>query len=144
MKTLLREPREDSPWGVGLTLGVTRRPLSETNRRWEHPYALVPFSYTTGDVTVHVQLGWARDHERRRDATAWGIAGEYSATERVVLVAETFGENATKPFVRGGVRYVVVKDRLELDLTYVTRAGGTRADRFVSFGLAAFTGPVLR
>ena len=143
VKTLLRTPRDDSPWGVGLTMGLTRRPLAQSHRGFENPYVLVPVSFTAGDLTIHIQPGWARDRELRRDVTVWGIAGEYSATERLVVLAETFGENAARPYVRAGVRYVVVKDRFEVDLTYVTRAGGLREERYVSLGLAMFSGPIL-
>ena len=142
-KRLLREMRDDSPWGVGLVVGVTRRPLNERERGWQHPYVLLPVTYAAGPITLHVQPGWARDRERGRHLAVWGIAGEYASSERFALLAEAFGENADKPFLRAGGRYIAIKDRLELDVTYVTRPGGARGDRYVSLGLAWFTGAFL-
>ena len=55
--------------------------------------------------------------------------------ERLTLVAEAFGENSQRPFLRAGGRYGVIKDTLEVDLTWVTRPGGDRTERFVSIGV---------
>lgn len=142
-KGLLRAPRDDSPWSVGLVLGVIRRPLAESNRGWEHPYALVPITFTSGDFTWHLQPGWARDRERRRDTTQWGVAGEYAVNPCLSIVAEAFGENTERPFLRAGVRWNAVRDRLDLDFTLVTRSGGAREDRFASLGLTWSVGKFL-
>lgn len=142
-KGLLREASEASPWGIGWVAGAVRRPLNESKRGWGHPYLLLAASVSAGDFTVHVQPGWARDRERRRDLTLWGVAGELAASPKVTLLAEAFGENAGKPFVRGGARWTAIRDHLEIDLSYVTRPGGTRAERYVSLGLAWQTGKFL-
>ena len=142
-KGLFREAKEESPWGVGWVVGVTRRPLDERYRGWDHPYALLPVSLSTGDFTFHVQPGWARDRESGRNLTLWGAAVEHATTERLTLVAEAFGENSEKPFVRAGLRWSAIKDRLDFDLTYVTRPGGTREERLFSIGLAWVSVPFL-
>jgi len=120
---------------VGLVLGVTRRPLADTYNGWENPYVLLPVSVTAGDFTVHVQPGWLRNRESRREETIWGVAGEWNASDRFTLLAEAFGVSSERPFVRAGVRWVAIKDRLEFDLSWVTRSGGAREDRFASLGL---------
>lgn len=56
-------------------------------------------------------------------------------TARVTAVAEAFGRNAERPFLRAGGRVSVIRDSLDLDLTVVTRPGGTRDERFVSLGV---------
>jgi len=133
-KGLLREARDDSPWSVGVVLGVMR----------ESPYALLPVTFTSGDFTWHVQPGWARDRERRRNTTQWGVAGEFAANPCFSLVAEAFGENSERPFVRAGARWSVVRDRLDLDFTLVTRSGATREERFASLGITWYLGKILR
>jgi hypothetical protein len=142
-KGLFRESSETSPWGVGWVLGVARRPLNESKRGWDNPYALLPVSVSAGEFTFHVQPGWARDRERRRDTTVWGVAGEFAANDHLTFVAEAFGENSEKPFVRGGLRWTAIKDRLDIDLTYVARPGGTHEDRLVSLGFAWQSGKFL-
>ena len=144
-KTLLREMRDDSPWGVGLVLGVTKRSRQETHRGWDNPYAIVPFSVAIDGtpLTFHANAGWSRDREQQRDATLWGVAMEAAITERLTFVAEAFGENSDKPFIRAGGRWNVIKDRLDIDLTYVTRPGGAREDRYASLGLTWQSGAFL-
>ena len=126
----------DSPWSMGLVAGVTRK-VRETHRRWENPYVIVPLSFAgeKAPVLVHLNAGWGRDRAERRDVTLWGVALEKPLSPRFTLLGEAFGENASKPFVRGGGRMKVIEGQLDLDLTLVGRPGGTRADRFVSLGL---------
>jgi hypothetical protein len=135
-KTLLRDPTEAEPWGVGMVLGVTKRPLNELERDWRHPYALAVFTQKLcgAPVHFHANLGWTRDAEARRDLTLWGVAVEGEVADRVTLLAEAFGENSASPFLRVGARWVVVKD-LAVDLSWVNRPGGTREERFVSLGV---------
>lgn len=127
---------DDSPWGVGLVAGVGRK-QREKHRGWENPYVIVPVSATSDQAaaTFHLNVGWSRDRAERRNTTLWGVAAETAVSPRLTLLAEAFGENAARPFVRAGGRVTVIKDQLELDLTVVTRSGGSREDRFVSLGL---------
>jgi hypothetical protein len=94
-------------------------------------------------TTFHFSVGWSQDRADDRNATLWGVAVEKGVTPRLTLVAEAFGENRARAFLRAGGRYSVVKDRLDADLTVVTRPGGTRAERFVSLGLFWQTGRFL-
>ena len=143
LKTMLREPTDASPWGVALTVGANRHPGSATYRGWGNAYVLLPFTVTSGIYTLHVQPGWSRDRASDRDAFAWGVAGEAELSERVAVVAEAFGENAHKPYLRAGFRWTVIRNHLSFDLTQVVRSGGTRAERYTSLGLAWQTGAIL-
>lgn len=134
-KRLFKEAGDESPWGVGLVLGVTRHPLQESHRGWENPYAIVPVSFTIGESLLHLNAGWARDRESRRNVTLWGVAYEAPVTKRLTFVAEAFGENSQRPFLRAGGRWSLVESVVDLDLTLVNRPGGTRGERFVSLGV---------
>jgi hypothetical protein len=142
-KTVLRESRGDSPWGAALVLGVSRRALNDVHDGWDNPYVLVPFSLAFDNVTIHAQPGWARDRESRRHQTVWGLGAEVAVWQHTALVAEAFGIDSQRPFLRAGARWTAIKDRLEVDLTYVTRPGGAREDRHVSAGLTFHTGKLL-
>jgi len=126
---------EDAPWGVGLVVGVARRPLQEAHRGWVNPYAIVPLTFAVGEAAIHLNAGWGRDRLEQRNVTLWGIAAEVPVGERVALVGEAFGENSERPFLRGGVRLSVVKDVFDVDLTIARKPGGTRDERFVSLGV---------
>ncbi len=133
-KKVLRAASEESPWALGATVGVTRRPLSPTHRGWQHPYVIVPVTVTAGDFTFHASPGWTRNPETGHDASPWGVAMEWAANGRLDLVAETFGEGPRDPFVRAGLRWAAIKDTLWFDLTQVARTGGTRNERAISLG----------
>ena len=139
-KGLFREATEQSRWSAGWVVGVTRRPHNESHRGWEHPYVLAPVSWSVDRWNFHVQPGWARDRETGRDITTWGAAVEHTS-KPLDWVAEVFGQNSEKPFVRAGLRWTPIIGHLDLDLTYVTRAGGTKDERFVSVGFTWYGPP---
>lgn len=134
-KTVFKEVDDDSPWGVGLVVGVAHRLNRESHSEWEHPYVLVPVSFALGDALLHANVGWVRDGFDNRNITAWAVAVEAPPLGRFTPLAEAFGENSERPFVRAGVRFSLVKDEVDLDLTVVARPGGTRDERFISLGV---------
>lgn len=135
-KTVLRSV-DDNPWGIGLVAGATRLPRRETETGWGDPYLIVPVSFKFGeaDNLIHANIGWLRNRADDRNLTLWGLAFEAPLTDSFTLLGETYGENSRNPFFRAGGRLNAIKDRLDFDLTYVTRQGGTRAERFLSLGL---------
>jgi hypothetical protein len=129
---------DDNPWGAGLTVGVQRFPLRETESGWSNMYAIVPVSFQLGapDRLLHLNAGWFRNSEEKRDLTLWGIAFEAPlAGIPLTVVGEVFGENASRPFYRVGGRWAQIAKNLDVDLTYVARSGGTKSEKFVSVGL---------
>jgi hypothetical protein len=141
-KGLFREATEQSKWSAGWVVGVARRATNEEHRGWENPYVLLPVSWSAGDFNFHVQPGWARERESGRDLTVWGLAIEHT-TKPLDLVAEVFGVNSEKPFLRAGLRWTPIINYLDIDLTYVTRPGGTRDERLVSIGFTWYGPPIL-
>ena len=143
-KTLLRAATENEPWGVGLVLGVVKRPQNETRRGWDNPYVLVPFTQAICNtpLTFHANVGWTRDREVRRDHTLWGAALEAAVSERVTLLGEAYGQNSERPFVRIGGRWSAIPGKLDLDLTWVTRPGVSSEERFISIGVTWVSGAI--
>ena len=124
-----------SPWRAGIVIGVAKRPLNERHRGFHHPYVTIPVSFEIGEAMIHANGGWSRDREAGRNLATWGLAGEALLSESLTVVAEAFGQDRERPLLRAGVRLSVVKEILDLDLTVVTRPGGTRDERFVSLGV---------
>ena len=105
------------------------------------PYVTVPFSALLGDsAMVHLNGGWIRDRAVGKSAGTWGAALEKSLRGDVTLLAEAFSVDGGKPFGRVGGRYTAIKDRLDLDLSVVSRAGANRSDRLISLGFLYQTG----
>jgi len=108
------------------------------------PYVTLPLSAAIGDsAMVHVNAGWIRDRSRRKDAGTWGAALEKFLPGDVALLAEAYSTDGGRPFGRIGGRYAAIKDRLELDVSLVTRAGGNRSDRLISVGFLYQSGRFL-
>jgi hypothetical protein len=134
---------DDSPWNVGLVLGVKHKP-GEERRSWANPYVLVPVSFAPGEsFALHANVGTLRDHAARRNLALWGIAVEMPVREAFTLVGEIYGENAERPFFRLGGRYPAIAGELDVDLTVVARPGGTPQERFVSIGVTWQSGRFL-
>jgi hypothetical protein len=130
--------------GFGAVVGITRHPLHARAHGWDNPYVVLPVSARLGEATtVHANVGWSRDRTPARDFSLWGIAAEHMAGPWTLL-AESYGTNRRNPFFRLGGRYAAIKDRLDLDLSFVTRSGGTSADRFISAGFLYQTGRFFR
>lgn len=142
-KALLRTVRVDSPWGVGVIAGVTRRRHSESRGGWRSPYVQIPVSFDLGNLLVHVQPGWTRDADARRDFALWGVAAEYPASERLTLLAEAFGQERERPWSRAGLRWTAINDTLHLSLTYVARIDGRPAERYANAGFTWQSPPFL-
>ncbi len=130
---------DDGDWGVGLVAGVVRDPLREAKNDWGDPFVIVPVSLGFGadkDTRwlVHLNLGTARNRQDARNLTLWGVAVEKPVTAAFTAVAEAFGENAAKPWLRAGGRWSLAEG-FDVDLTWVTRAGAPSAERYWSLGL---------
>lgn len=129
---------DDGAWGIGVVAGLSRSPRREEKTGWGDPYLIVPLSFGLGGdkdtrALLHFNVGTARARDERRNLTLWGVAVEKPVTQRLTLVAEAFGENAAKPFLRAGGRYAVFEG-FDADLTWVTRSGGSREERYWSAG----------
>ncbi len=135
---------EDDGFAFGAVAGVTRRPSAESARGWENPYFIVPVSWKLGDATfIHVNAGWSRDRAERRDSATWGVAVERVLPAGTTLLGEIYGADREKPFLRAGLRFAAIPDQLDLDLSIVTRSGGSRSDRLISLGFVVQTGRFL-
>ena len=138
---------DDGAWGVGLVAGLARALEREAKNNWGDPYFIVPVSFGLGAdketrALLHLNIGTTRNRADARNLTLWGIAIEKPVTERLTLLAEGFGENSRNPFIRAGGRYTLF-DKFDVDLSYVTRSGGAKEDRYWSLGFHFETDPFL-
>ena len=138
---------DDGAWGIGLVAGLARALKREERNDWGDPYFIVPVSFGLGEdretrALLHLNIGTTRNRAEARNLTIWGIAVEKPVTGRLTLLAEGFGENTRDPFIRAGGRYTAF-EKFDVDLTYVTRAGGEKEDRYWSLGFHWETGPFL-
>ena len=136
-KTLFR-PLETDGWGWGLAIGTIRHPeINPGPNLLGNTYAYLPFSLSfLGDaVILHANLGWLRDKETKSSRTTWGLGGEFKLTNRLLGIAEAFGDDLNRPYGQIGARYAIVPDRIQVDATMGQQIAGPSRSQWISFGL---------
>lgn len=137
-KTLFR-PLATNDWGWGLAVGTVQHPdIHPGPNQLGNSYAYLPLSLSLRDdrVVLHANLGWLRDHASQRENMTWGLGGEfYPGSARLAWIAETFGDDRSKPWWQTGVRWSLIPNLLQIDATVGQQAGGARDSRWLSFGL---------
>ncbi len=136
-KTLFK-PLESNTWGIGLAAGTVRHPeVNPGPNLLGNSYVYAPMSYSLFDdgVVLHANLGWLRDRASGRSNSTWGMGGEFKLSERLLAIAESFGDDRVKPYWQLGARYAIVPDRVQVDATVGQQLNGPREGRWISFGL---------
>lgn len=125
-------------WGGGIAIGQFRHPSDASGpNNLGNTFAYVPLSASFMDdrLVSHANLGWSRDRQSRLDQFNWGAGMEYQATERWLLIAETFGDDRQKPFWQSGVRFSILPGVFQVDATRGAQWHGSSRNRWLSLGL---------
>lgn len=132
-KTLFK-PLETNGWGIGLAAGYATQP---GNGHSGSPYFYVPASFSFADdrVVIHTNLGYTRERENHQTRLTWGVGTELQSSERLYVIAETYGQDKGNAFFQTGLRYWIVPNRVQIDTTYGSQFGHLREERWVSIGL---------
>lgn len=136
-KTLFR-PLTTNDFGIGLAAGYATHTGSGQSGA---PYFYIPASLSLADdrVVLHLNIGALRERDLHASRATWGVGSELQATERLFVIAETYGQHADKgagsPYVQLGLRYWVVPGHVQIDTTWGSRVGELQAERWFSIGL---------
>lgn len=136
-KTLFRDLTKNS-YGWGLAVGRVNHPSSIPGpNSMGNTYAYIPVSISTMDdkVIYHTNVGWLRDKASSEQRMTYGFGAEVQTTNKLMLIAETFGDNKAKPYLQIGARYSVIPNLLQLDMTLGQQHNGNTDLRWISFGL---------
>jgi len=135
-KTLFKT-LETNGWGLGLAVGTLHHPDTKAGpNQFGNGYAYLPLSLSFHDdkIIVHGNLGWLRDAATRQDITTWGVGAEFQADSRLLLIAESYGDDQSHSYWQTGIRYSVIPNLFQLDTTTGQQfIGGS--NRWISFGL---------
>lgn len=94
-------------------------------------------SRPVGDFLVHGNLGLLRTRSSPRNNLVWALAAEREgALGPVDLAVEVFGDNRNPAWAQLAARWVLIKERLNLDASIGQQASGSRP-RLVTVGLKA-------
>jgi len=144
-KTILR-PLEPDGLGLGFAAGTIRHPRRETANGWPgDAYFYVPVSIAfAGDAwVVHVNAGAVNRRDEKKTLVTWGLGNEIRLRDDLYFIPEMFRTERGRPFYQVGLRYWIVKDRLQMDATYGNRAVSDTAERWFSIGLRVLSPPFL-
>ena len=136
-KTLFR-PLQTNDWGWGVALGRIEHGADLPGpNRLGNTYLYLPLSVSTQDdrMVFHFNLGWVQDRQTRLNSGTWGSGVEYWAHNRVMLIAEAFGDDRQKPFVQTGLRFAVVPGLFQVDATRGVQPGSQGRSTCTSIGL---------
>lgn len=136
-KTLFK-PLETNGWGIGLAAGYATQPGSEQSGS---PYFYIPLSFSLADdqLVIHTNLGNLRERETQKNRLTWGVGGELQTTERLYVIAESYGQDQGNAFFQTGLRYWLMPRHIQVDTTYGSRFGQIHQERWFSIGLRLIT-----
>lgn len=108
---------EEDGWAYGLVIA----PVFNFDGDFEEFYSYVPYSkmILNDSSILHVNLGI-----EGFNADGWeygfttGIRGDFGISDRVMILSEIFTSNFETPSFQAGVRFSLIPDFVEMDITY--------------------------
>jgi hypothetical protein len=111
--------------GWGFAAGTGFSPVHQTgNRSLDDIFAYGILSLALGDgrIVLHGNAGWIYTYDAPPDEApnllTFGIRADAVLHRRVTLIAESFTEGRESPQVHAGLRFSLIRDFLEMDLSY--------------------------
>lgn len=104
--------------GWGFSIDMNREDASGERARYSPSFGAVLSFALDEEFTLHLNAGLFGDRDRHRVGKSWGLQAEYSLDERWTLIAETYGESDSKPALQFGFTYVLIPERMEMDVLY--------------------------
>ena len=138
----LFKPLAPNNWGIRLVAGHVGRANATGDSQW---YAYIPASFSFQDdrFRLHLNGGWLRDSQDRRNHLTWGIASETRIARHTSLLAEMFNQDEDRPSFQIGFRHSLVPERVQVDGTYGNNIGGGSGGGWFSLGLRLLSVPFL-
>ncbi len=108
---------DEAGWAYGLVFA----PVFDFDGDFREFYSYVPVSinFLNDTSVLHLNLG-----AEGSDADGWeygftsGIRGDFGITDRVMILSEIFTSNLGTPSFQAGLRFTLLPDLVELDITY--------------------------
>jgi hypothetical protein len=125
-------------WGWGIAIGRVNHPdVTPGPNLMGNSYAYIPISVSTLNdrVIYHVNVGWLKDKATQDNRSTFGVGAEIQATNRLLLIAESFGDSKSNPYWQTGIRYSIIPNLFQVDTTFGRQVNGGTNTRWISFGL---------
>lgn len=134
----LFRPLTTNDWGWGLAVGRVNHPSSIYGpNNLGNSYAYIPLSISRLDdkLVFHMNLGISHDTQSATNISTWGVGAEYWAHPRVMVIAETYGDNRQNPLTQTGLRFSIVPGLFQVDMTRGVQPGNSSVNSWISFGI---------
>ena len=143
IKSIIR-PIDINQTGYSIALGNARDPKRTMNKVIQDWYLNVPISYPYNDrLVIHTNLGVTHLTDERTEKINWGLSSEYNYNERVDLISEVFNQSSNSTYFQFGLRYWLIKNRAQIDTTYMNSFNHINEDQSFSVGLRLLSLPFL-
>ena len=143
LKTII-QPIAINQTGVSITLGNGRDPKRTMNRAIQDWYLNVPISYPYNDrLVIHTNLGVTHLTDEKTEKMNWGLSSEYNYNEHIDLISEVFNQSSNSTYFQFGLRYWLIKNRAQIDTTYMNSFNHIGEDQSFSIGLRLLSLPFL-
>ena len=143
IKSIIR-PIDINQTGYSIVLGNARDPKRAMNKVIQDWYLNVPISYPYNDrLVIHTNLGVTHLTDERTEKINWGLSSEYNYNERVDLISEVFNQSSNSTYFQFGLRYWLIKNRAQIDTTYMNSFNHINEDQSYSVGLRLLSFPFL-
>ena len=143
MKSII-QPIALNQIGFSIVLGNGRDPKRTMNKTIQDWFLNVPMSYPYNDrLVIHTNLGVTHLTDEHKEKMNWGLSSEYNYNERVDLISEVFNQSSNSTFFQFGLRYWLIKNRAQIDTTYMNSFNDIREDQSFSVGLRLLSLPFL-
>lgn len=130
--------------GYAIVLGNGRDPKRTMNKAIQDWYLNVPISYPYNDrLVIHTNLGVTHLTDEHTEKMNWGLSSEYNYNERVDLISEVFNQSSNRTYFQFGLRYWLIKNRAQIDTTYMNSFNHIGEDQSYSIGLRLLSLPFL-
>ena len=143
MKSII-QPIAINQTGYSIVLGNGRDPKRTMNRVIQDWYLNVPISYPYNDrLVIHTNLGVTHLTDEKTEKMNWGLSSEYNYNEHIDLISEIFNQSSNSTYFQFGLRYWLIKNRAQIDTTYMNSFNHIGEDQSFSIGLRLLSLPFL-
>ena len=143
MKSII-QPIAINQTGYSIVLGNGRDPKRTMNKVIQDWYLNVPISYPYNDrLVIHTNLGVTHLTDEKTEKMNWGLSSEYNYNGRVDLISEIFNQSSNSTYFQFGLRYWLIKNRAQIDTTYMNSFNHIGEDQSFSIGLRLISLPFL-
>jgi len=104
-----------------LALAYGLASVKSSGDRWRHAATALNLAYSrplANALTLHANLGHARDEIGKARATTWALALEHAGFGALAPMAEVFGDDREPAWFNLGLRYAAVAEKFFLDASW--------------------------